>query len=62
MFLVRARVIPMADEIKIIPINGESRPTIGMLLTAGIGPLAQRGQGVFLVGHWFFLPRVVIKE
>lgn len=61
-FLVRALFISLADKIKIIPIDGESRPTISMVLTAGIGPLAQRGQGFILVSHCIFSATWVIKK
>jgi hypothetical protein len=61
LFLIRTRCIPVADEIKIVPVNGESRPAIGMLLTAGIGPLAQWGLGVFLVDHGNFPAIGIIK-
>lgn len=53
-FLVRALFVAVADKIKIIPIDGKSRPTIRMVLAAGIGPLAQRGQGFHLVSHCIF--------
>ena len=44
----------LGNKIKIITINGKSRPAIGMRLPAGIGPLTQRGDGHFLLSHCSF--------
>lgn len=61
-FLVRTLFVAVADKIKIIPIDGKSRPTIRMVLAAGIGPLAQRGQGFHLVSHCIFSAARIIKK
>lgn len=60
-FLVRALFIPLADKIKIVPIDGKSRSAIGLVLAASIGLFAQRGQGFILVSHCLFPATRIIK-
>ena len=60
-FPVGTIFILLADEIKIISINGKSRPAKALRRPAGIVPFAQRGRGVILVDHLTFLAAWVLK-
>lgn len=54
-FLVGAVFIPfLADEVKIILVNGKSRTAIGVGFPADVSPLAQWSLGVLLFWHVYF--------